>query len=445
MAWEAAYPFLDAVLGAGDAAITYGPRLAPLAGVTYAAYNPQGAKRKIDKLTRFSKKAGSSAIREWTHPFSPRSGSKRQRVSGVLNNNEEPKAGKMSLLTYRRQTFSRRGRSRRTVRRLARASKRKRLDGSSSSLIGQALTLTFPKNQTGSTLGDGDCVRTIFVPSLGPLLNEIDRVYLKSNGTGDQSGQFFAQILKTRYELSFTPNWPDHAVSAIGITVELGFYRLRHRTELESVVNVPKYTEQAQAMGHLNCMPKQQSTTGYAVGTTFKEYLDGLVQRYDKDNADSKDPTVTQGNKNRYIQSMYSWLDSPNFNALWEFKQSKTFYIPYGQSMQYSFVVPGQSISYRDLEIPYDYPASPASDLDLHQYLPRGWPMMAFKLTKHIGDEAISSTGIAADDAMLMNVRQFWRCPDYYGRSLRHYDTTTLAYPNELANTAWENPFDNDV
>jgi len=414
----------------------------PLHYAAASALTAKGLKRQWDYINDVRPTAQGE---EETWVDTAREQRKRARRRPIPENNFERSAGNMRLLTYRRQTYGTRGRSRRTVRRLAKAQRRKRLDGSSSSLLTQALTLTFPKNQTGSTLADGDCVRTLFLPSLAPLLNEINRVYLTSQGTGDQSGQFFAQILKTRYEMCFTPNWPDHAVASIGITLEMSMFRLKNKTNLSELFNVPLYTEQAQSMGHLNCMPKQQTTTSYAVGTTFQEYLAGLIQRFDKDNADSTNPTITQGNKNRYIQSMYSWIDSPNFNALWEFKGSKTFYIPYGQSMQYSFVIPGQNISYRELEIPYDYPAAPTSDLDLHKELPRGWPMIAFKLTRHVGDEALSSTGLGADDAMLMNVRQFWRCPDYYGRSLRHYDTVTLAYPNELGNTAWENPFENGV
>lgn len=365
---------------------------------------------------------------------------------------ENRSAGKMSLLTYRRQITGRRGRSRRTIRKLARAQQRKRLDGSSSSLLSQSITLTFPKKHTSASNLDGDCCRAVFVPALARLIAAANRV--RDPASGAQSAQTFIQLLKTRYEMFYTPNWPDHASSSLGVTVEMSLFRLKHRTDIREVICLPEYFTGAESNpltswtaartgGYWNAMPKQQTTTSITTYGAFKEYLDGIYSRYDKDNADSKDPIVSQGNKNRYLQSVYSWLDSPNFNALFTFVKSQSVYIPYGQSMQQSFVLPGCNISYRDLEIAYDYPDSPASDYDVTPYLPKGWPMLAFKVIRHRGDDTTSSTGFDADDAMCVNMRHFWRMPEYYGRSVEHLDSNRLPWPNgpAVGTQTWTQPF----
>jgi len=361
-----------------------------------------------------------------------------------------PSAGKMGFLTYRRQITSKRGRSRRVVRKLARAQRRKRLDGSSSSLLQQCMTLTFPSKHTSATLADGDCTRGLFVPSLARLIQAANRV--RDVPTGTVSAQIFVQLIKSRYEICYTPNWPDHSTAALGVTVEMSLFRLKQRYTLGNIINVPSYSGTTaepvsyaanRQGGYWNAMPKQQTGTSITVGTSFADYFEGISQRFNKDNADTEDPTITQGNKNRYLSSIFSWLDSPGFNAVWEFQRTQTVYIPYGQSMQQTFVLPGCNISYRDLDIAYDYPAAPTSDLDVTPYLPRGWPMLAFKVTRHFGSESISSTGFSADDAMCVNMRHFWRMPEYLGRSLEHLDQTQLPWPNKAAagTTSWVQPF----
>lgn len=375
---------------------------------------------------------------------------KRLRRRPIPTSGNFESAGKMGLLTYRRQYESRRGRSARTVRKLARAQRRKRLDGSSSSLLAQTVTLTFPAKQTGTTSVDGDCCRGIFVPSLARLIQTASRV--RDEATGNQSAQTFIQLLKTRYELFYTPNWPSHTTDSLGITVEMSLFRLKQRISMSEVIAVPAYSGgtsepisfvAARTGGYWNAMGRQQTTTSAPVNTTFQEFFDGMLMRYDKDNADTSDPTISQGNKNRYLSSLYSWIDSPNFNAIWTLDRTQRVYIPYGQSMQQSFVLPGCNISYRDLNIAYDYPSAPASDLDVTEYLPRGWPMLAFKIIRHKGSSTVSSTGLDANDAMCVNIRHFWRMPEYYGRSLEHLDATTLPYPGSAAagGVTWTQPF----
>lgn len=101
MAWEAAYPIVDAVLGAGSAAVEYGPRAAIIGGVTYAAAKPKRAREYLNTIEN----AGSTAIRDITHPWGwyvRERDRKRQRVVPDTPGVEKAKAGKMTLLTYRR-------------------------------------------------------------------------------------------------------------------------------------------------------------------------------------------------------------------------------------------------------------------------------------------------------------------------------------------------------
>jgi len=297
---------------------------------------------------------------------------------------------------------------------------------------------------------DGDCCRGFFIPSLARLIQTADRV--RDVATGNQSAQTFLHLIKTRYEVFYTPNWPSHTTDSLGITVEMTLFRLKQRTAITSVCAIPSYSgtvpssgvyAAAVTGGYWNAAGRQQGTTSAAFNGSFQEFVDGLIMRYDKDNADTQDPVVSQGNKNRYLSSLYSWIDSPNWNAIWTMARSQRVYIPYGQSMQQSFVLPGCNISYRDLNIAYDYPAAPASDTDVTPYLPKGWPMLAFKVIRHKGSATVSSTGLDAADAMCVNMRHFWRMPEYYGRSLEHLDANTLPYPNNAVagGVAWGQPF----
>jgi len=342
--------------------------------------------------------------------------------------------GRMALFTYRRQFNSRRNkRSRKTVRRLAKAQTNNRLKGSSSNTISATQTIPIPAPVgTAPAAAEGDSAFLLYVPALAPICKFTYK--RRTPGTAFESGQTFTKLLYRRHSLAITPDWPVHTVDAIAFTYEITFFSLKNKTLLSDVVVTPGFSADPEPAGYLNSMTTFQTTNTQNVAGLIADYFAGINQRQDNDNS----AAASQANKNRFLNRRFNYFDSPNLMAQIQYRSTKTLYIPYGQSATYEFTTRGQNISYKDLEIPFDYvdPTGTGTDNTNTPYLPAGWPIIFIRVWKHQSDASISTTRPEAKDALGLTTRMFYKIPGTYGRGIDGIDTNEAPSPYVELGTA---------
>jgi len=307
----------------------------------------------------------------------------------------------MGLLTYRRQIQSKRGRSKRTVRRLARAQSSRLYSGSSSSILASTSLLSVT---SATTFTNGSSAYLMLGPSLAPFIQQF---YENQTINSSASTAHTLRIGKFFNQFQITPDWPAHTNTAVAGTFEFHHFVLKEDTPITDVYDLTNATGSGtgQHSYALNCR------AGVTPKAAFLFLRDGFNSRTGPGTSFSAEQTVNQ---------CVSWYDSPDWNARFEFKKSKTVYIPYGQSSTYSWMDPGMTISFRNLDIPETYVAPTGTETDALNtpYLPKGWPFVLIRYWKHSAETDQTSGNFTAKEAFTITRRAYYYIPNHRGRDL---------------------------
>jgi len=352
----------------------------------------------------------------------------------------------MGLLTYRRQTGTSFGRRRRTVRRLARAKRRKAYATSATSLISNTYPLTYPAADS-SSFKEGQHAYMYYVPSLAQVIERVNADYKQPTGASTTySTSFGIQIPKQRWEWQWTPDWSNATYNTASQCPAMVFrvtkFILRQKTPIQEVICTPGGKTTPDALYYFADNYTSAAYTG--VNGLPLDHTAGIIQRGNAATtiADCYSSATGISNWGNVRKEPLTVFDSPAFMAKVVHKYTKEFYVPWGQTIRYTCGHGPINVSYRDLEIsrPELYAAKNGTtqgDNYITPYLPRGWPIYVMDVVRHLADPAYSTANPATAETIGMRHRLYYKIPDCLGRKLSIYNanSTTWRYGNVAAST----------
>lgn len=412
---EAGYIIGETLLDAGSSKTLTG-------GVALGAAGYLGNKRLREET-------GLDISEQVQRAFKKKGSVSRPQLEQLSRQNE---ISRMGLLTYQRQVNSRRGRSRRRVRRLARNQKRAAFKGSSSNLIANVYPVIFPA--TAGATREGGASHTYLVPSLAQVVEEVSRVWAQSKGTGDRlSGSFNISIPKQRFQFTWTPDWPNHTTAAVAIKLTIYKFNLSKKCPINDVIATP-LNASATAGGFADmCYYYSDNYVGAVPscgnGLPY-DHTEGILSRYSAATNAAVTPSATEYNDVR--KDPLTIFESPSAMSKLNFKWMKDFYIPYGQSMSFSCGHGPVRINYPDLEInrPEKFAAKTVNqdgDNFITPFLPAGWPVFIIKVQRHVSSATNSLTNPLVADAINVSHRLYYRVPNFPGRMLTYFNPNSTS------------------